>query len=145
METSTDAARDGKLLNTLYHWQRIERTAIETMDAIRLRTENPAIRQIVEIIRNDSAQHHRVQQFLIDSIAKEAVTISPEELSEIWEQVAAHDEAEKRTIALAKECLGESRSFVHTAILNYLLRDEEKHDHMLRELEVFKRNTNPSS
>jgi hypothetical protein len=145
MATPTDPAHEGKLLNALYHWQRLERDAIATMDSVRAKTRNPLIRLIMEIIRNDSVQHHRVQQFLIDAMTKEAVTVSPDELAEIWTQIEAHDEAEKQTIALAKECVGESRSFVHKAILNYLLRDEEKHDHILRELDAFKRNiTSPS-
>jgi rubrerythrin len=139
MATGTGPAREEKLLNTLHQWQHIEREAIETMDSIMSKTKNPLIRQIMEIIRNDSVQHHRVQQFLIDSITKEAVTLTPEELAEIWGQIEAHDEVEKKTIVLAKECMSESRSFVHKAILNYLLRDEEKHDHLLQELEVFKR------
>jgi rubrerythrin len=142
MATATGPAREEKLLNTLYHWQHIEREAIETMDSIMSKTKNPLIRQIMEIIRNDSVQHHRVQQFLIDSMTKEAVTLAPEELAEIWGQIEAHDEVEKKTIALAKECMSESRSVVHKAILSYLLRDEEKHDYILQELEVFKRKIN---
>ena len=31
------------------------------------RTDNLLVRQVMEIIRNDSVQHHRVQQFIIDS------------------------------------------------------------------------------
>lgn len=93
----------------------------------------------MEIIRNDSVQHHRVQQFLIDSITTQAVTLTPEELAEIWTDIEAHDETEKKVIGLAKECLAESRSLVHKALLNYLLRDEEKHDVILTELETFKK------
>ena len=139
MASATGPAREQKLLDTLTQWQHVEREAIETMDSIMNKTKNPLIRQFMEIIRNDSVQHHRVQQFLIDSMTKQAVTLTPEELGEIWEQIEAHDEVEKKTIAMAKECLAESRSIVQTSLLNYLLRDEEKHDVILQELEVFKR------
>jgi rubrerythrin len=130
--------REEKLLGTLREWQHIEREAIDTTTAIMETTKNPLIRQVMEIIRNDSVQHHRVQQFLIDSITIQAVTLTPEELAEIWERIEAHDAVEKKTIAMARECLGESRSLVQKAMLNYLLKDEEKHDHILQELEGFK-------
>ena len=31
--------------------------------------------------------HKKVQQFMIDSLEKEAVSLTPEELGEIWEHV----------------------------------------------------------
>ena len=67
------------------------------------KTDNLLIRQIMEIIRNDSVQHHRVQQFLIDSITKDPGHADPEELAEVWDQIEAHDELERQTIELAKE------------------------------------------
>ena len=130
--------REEKLLNTLKKWQHIEREAIDTTAAIMEKTQNPLIRQVMEIIRNDSVQHHRVQQFLIDSITTQAVTLTPEELAQIWGDIEAHDDVEKKVIAMAKECLEESHSRVHKALLSYLLRDEEKHDVILNELENFK-------
>ena len=51
--------------------RRIERKAIDSCAEIMEKTDNPLIRQIMEIIRNDSVQHHRVQQFIIDSLTKE--------------------------------------------------------------------------
>lgn len=139
MAKLTGPQREEKLLNTLKQWQHIEREAIDTTGAIMEKTKNPLIRQVMEIIRNDSVQHHRVQQFLIDSITTQAVTLTPEELAEIWGDIEAHDEVEKKVIGLAKECLTESRSLVHKALLSYLLRDEEKHDVILTELEGFKK------
>ncbi len=57
-------------IDVLRQWQGIERDAIETTAQIMEKTDNLLIRQIMEIIRNDSVQHHRVQQFLIDSITR---------------------------------------------------------------------------
>ena len=125
-------------IDVLRQWQGIERDAIETTAQIMEKTNNLLIRQIMEIIRNDSVQHHRVQQFLIDSITRTPVTLSPEELAEVWGQLEAHDELERQTIELAKELLEETTEPVHKVLLDYLLRDEEKHDTILGELEKFK-------
>ena len=64
-------------IDVLRQWQGIERDAIETTAQIMEKTDNLLIRQIMEIIRNDSVQHHRVQQFLIDSITRTPVTCRP--------------------------------------------------------------------
>ena len=94
----------------------------------------------MEIIRNDSVQHHRVQQFIIDSLTKQPISLSHEDLAKVWEEIEAHDEVERRTIEMAKECKEECRFFVQRALLTYLISDEEKHDLILKELDNFKRN-----
>jgi len=140
-------ARDKKLsgperlawtVDVLRQWQGIERDAIETTAQIMEKTDNLLIRQIMEIIRNDSVQHHRVQQFLIDSVTRTPITLSPEDLAEVWGQLEAHDELERQTIELAKELLEETTEPIHKVLLGYLLCDEEKHDTILGELEKFK-------
>jgi rubrerythrin len=132
-----------KLVGTLRQWQTIERQAVDSCASIMEKTENPLIRQMMEIIRNDSVQHHRVQQFLIDSLTKEQVRLTPEELGEIWDEITAHDEVERETIELAKELRKECRFFVQRALLDYLITDEEKHDQLLQSLEDFKKNLYP--
>lgn len=125
-------------IDVLRQWQGIERDAIETTAQIMEKTDNLLIRQIMEIIRNDSVQHHRVQQFLIDSMTKTPVSVSPEELAEVWGQIEAHDELERQTIELATNLKAESTDPVAKILLDYLLRDEQKHDTILGELEKFK-------
>ncbi len=130
-------------VDTLRHWQQLERQAIETTAELMEKTNNPLIRQILEIIRNDSVQHHRVQQFLIDSLTTTPVKLTPEELAEIWDALEAHDELERETIEIAKKLKEECRFFVQKALLEYLILDEEKHDHILGQLEDFKKNLYP--
>ena len=69
--------RIDNLVKTLRKWQGIERKSIDSCAEIMEKTDNPLIRQFMEIIRNDSVQHHRVQQFIIDSLTKEAVKLTP--------------------------------------------------------------------
>jgi hypothetical protein len=126
-------------IDVLRQWQGIERDAIETTAQIMEKTDNLLLRQILEIIRNDSVQHHRVQQFLIDSITRTPITLSPEDLAEVWGQIEAHDELERQTIALAKELKEQTTEPMHVILLDYLLRDEEKHDTLLMDLDAFKK------
>jgi hypothetical protein len=132
-----------ELVGTLRKWQGIERKAIDSCAEIMEKTENSLIRQIMEIIRNDSVQHHRVQQFIIDSMTKEPVRLTPEELGQVWDEITAHDEVERETIEIAKKLKEECRFFVQRALLDYLIVDEEKHDQLLQSLEDFKKNLYP--
>ena len=143
MSNAKGPARIEKLVETLRKWQGIERKSIESCAEIMEKTDNLLIRQFMEIIRNDSVQHHRVQQFLIDSLIKETVKLTPEELGEVWDEITAHDQVERETIEMAKECRNECRFFVQRALLDYLIADEEKHDQLLSSLEDFKKNIYP--
>ena len=138
-ERKSGPERTEHWVEVLRQWQGIERDAIETTSQIMEKTDNLLIRQIMEIIRNDSVQHHRVQQFIIDSMTRTAVTLSPDDLAEIWGQIEAHDELERQTIELAKELLEDSTEPVQQILLKYLLVDEQKHDEILGQLEEFKK------
>jgi len=131
--------RIAEAIDILRHWQAIERDAIETSATIMEKTDNLLIRQVMEIIRNDSVQHHRVQQFLIDTMTKAPVKLSSEELAEIWGEIEAHDELERETIALARKLKESTTDPVQKILLDYLLADETKHDTILGELDEFKK------
>jgi hypothetical protein len=93
----------------------------------------------MEIIRNDSVQHHRVQQFIIDLMTREAVQMSPGDMGEVWTKLEEHDELERRTIEMAKKLKEKTTDPVAALLLDYLIRDEQKHDTLLMELEALKR------
>ncbi len=142
-DKKTGPERVEHTIQVLRDWQQLEREAIENTAEIMEKTGNPLIRQFMEIIRNDSVQHHRVQQFIIDSLTTTPVTLTPEDLAEVWDAITAHDEVERKTIELAKELKEECRFFVQKALLEYLIIDEEKHDHLLGMLEEFKKKLYP--
>jgi len=131
------------MVNLLKDWQKIEKDSVEHCGKIMDRTKNPLVRQIMEILRNDSTQHHRVQQFLIDSLTKSAITLTPEELSDIWKELEAHDKMEKETIKIAQKLKRDCRFFVQRALLDYLITDEQKHDALFEKLDEFKRQMSP--
>ena len=127
-----------EMFDVLRQWQGLERQAMNDTAEIMEQTKSPLIRMVMEIIRHDSLMHHRVQQFLNDSITKESVTVTREDIGEIWEKIQAHDKMEKKTIAMAEGLKKKSWNPVHTMLLDYLLRDETKHDTMLEQLDNMK-------
>ena len=112
------------------------------LDDIADRTRNPVLRLVMEIIRRDSAMHHRVQQFVIDSVEKEAVSLRVEDLEAVWSGIEAHIEAERETARLAadaKQALAGTKDVVQQYLLAYLEADEKKHDELLEGLNLIKR------
>jgi len=127
------------MVKVLRGWQALERKAMSDTAEVMEKTHSPLIRMIMAIIRHDSLMHHQVQQFLIDSVTEEAVTISREDVAEIWSAIEEHDRLEKKTIELATELKEKAWSPVHKQLLDYLLEDESKHDRLLGQLNDIKR------
>jgi hypothetical protein len=127
-----------QLVKTLKKWQVIEDKAVKSTKEIMTKTKNPIVKHIMEIIHQDSAMHKRIQQLIIDSFEKQAITLTPEELGDVWEMVEEHIELEKETIRLAEESRKNSKNFVVRYLLGYLMIDEQKHNEVLRQMEDIK-------
>ncbi len=138
MSKSTGPERVQNMVKVLQQWQAIERKSMDDTAAIMEDTRNPLVRMIMEIIRHDSLMHHRVQQFLVDSVTQEDVTVTREDVAEVWEKIEAHDKMERKTIEMAEQLKEQAWSPVHKQLLDYLLTDERKHDALLIQLEEIK-------
>jgi len=134
-----------EMVDVLRTWQGLERQAMNDTAEIMEKTTSPLIRVLMEIIRHDSLMHHRVQQFLIDSVTKDAVTVTREDIAHVWDQIEAHDRQEKKTIQMAEELRKKAWSPVHKLLLDYLLREEGKHDSLIAQLDGLKKDLSRSS
>lgn len=135
-----------KLIETMKKWQKIENAAVTQTGKIMEETEHPLIRLVAEIIQRDSNIHHRVQQTIIDSLDRESINISHDDLAGVWESIAKHIAIEKKTIELAHDALESlkgTKTPVQQYLVSYLLTDEEKHDKLLSDLELLKKGMYP--
>lgn len=143
---STKEAQE-KILANMKKWMKIENAAVASTGRIIEETENPIVRLVMEIIQRDSQMHHRVQELIADSLESKAVALSPDEIGKVWGAIEKHIEIEKKTIELAKEsidAIGKNKGMlVQRYLLEYLLKDEEKHDEVLSNLENIKKNMYP--
>ncbi len=131
-----------RLVEILASWQQIENRSIAQCGDIADRTRNPVLRLVMEIIRRDSAMHHRVQQFVADSIEKEPVSLRVEDLEAVWGALEAHIQSERETaklVAQAQQALAGTQDVVPQYLLAYLAADEKKHDELLEGLALMKR------
>jgi len=125
---------DKTLVTTLKKWQKIEEESIASIGKNLKEIKNPLVKQIFQIIAHDSAMHKKVQQFIIDTLEKKALTLTPEELAEIGTTLESHIELERETVELGNTAKSASRNFIHKYLINYLLVDERKHDDLLEQL-----------
>ena len=84
-----------KLVSNMKKWQKLEDATILQTSEIISKTDNPVIRIIMEIIRSDSLNHHRVQSLISETIER-GITVNPDELMEIWGLIERHREMEKK-------------------------------------------------
>jgi len=132
-------------LSRIREWQALEDRAISGARDLVAKTSNPLIKIIMELIAHDSEKHRLVQQMIIDSLTRQSVHVSPDELGALLDGLNRHVEAEKEALCFAEEALRESELFVIRFLLSYLVEDEKKHHNLLCRLEDFKRNQIESS
>ena len=129
-----------KLVGAMKDWQKLETSTIAHTASTIAKTENPLIRLVMEIIQRDSNVHHRVQQIIIDSLEKESVPISPDDLDAVWSMVEEHIKLERKTIEIARASLDALKdkkgNVLQAYLLTYLQEDETKHENLLSNLDT---------
>jgi len=126
------------LLNNMHTWQKVENASIASTGRVMEKTPNPIIRLVMEIIQRDSQMHYRVQGWIADSLEGKVVSLTPDEVGEVWEMIEDHINLERKTLELAEQALeaikGSKGMLVQAYLLQYLLEDEQKHNHLLDSL-----------
>lgn len=92
----------------------------------------------MEISKRDSEKHKIMQQFVIDTLTKEAIYLTPQELIPLADVLDRHIQAEAKSMGLANACAIESRNYFVDFIVSALTDDEVKHHNMLRTLDHIK-------
>ena len=135
-----------KLIADMRKWQKIEDASVSSTAAVIQKTSNPLIRTVMEIIQRDSMMHYRVQGLIADSYDRFPVTLEPEELADVWGAIENHIAIEKKMVGAVRETLEAvkgKKMVVAEYLLNYLKRDEDKHDELLADLEKVKKGMYP--
>ena len=135
------------IVKNMKKWQKIENASVSSTGKIIEQTENPIVRLVMEIIQRDSQMHYRVQELIIDSLVSKVITLTPDEVGKVWSSIEKHIELEKETVRLAEESLkalkGNKGMIVQKYLIEYLLKDEEKHNEILANLEAVKKDMYP--
>ncbi len=126
-----------ELVANMREWQKIENRGIVSTSQIIEQSRNPLVRLVMEIIQRDSQMHYRVQELIADSLESKAIELNVDEMALLTEMIEKHLALEQRTIELAKESLEKMNGrgmAIQTYLIEYLLKDEEKHNEILQNL-----------
>ena len=135
------------IITNMTKWQKIEKAAVSSTGKIIEATDNPVVALVAEVIQRDSTMHEKVQAFIQGSLESTVVTLTPDELGKVWGFIEKHIAIEKETVNIAEDSLsavrGKKGMLIQQYLLEYLLKDEEKHDQVLADLENIKKNMYP--
>jgi hypothetical protein len=135
-----------QIVGNMRRWQKIENASVASTGNVIEKTENPIVRLVMEIIQRDSQMHYRVQEMIADSLESKTISLTPEELAEVWTMIEKHIELEKNTVRFANDALQTLRGrkmVVQEYLLDYLLIDEQKHNRILETLGTIKKGMYP--
>ena len=135
-----------QIVQNMQEWKKIENASVASTGKVIEKTENPIVSIIMEIIQRDSQMHYRIQELIIDTLEKSTVSLTPEELGDVWDLIEKHIDLEKKTIELAKDSLEALRGrkmVIQEYLLDYLRIDEEKHNEVLKTLSTIKKGMYP--
>jgi hypothetical protein len=135
-----------KIVQNMRQWQAIENASVASTGMVIEKTDNPILRIIMEIIQRDSQMHYRIQELIADSLETKTLSLTPEELGDVWDLVEKHIQLEKKTVEMAiesLEALKGRKMVVQEYLLDYLRIDEEKHNKVLETLSTIKKGMYP--
>jgi gamma-glutamyl phosphate reductase len=135
-----------KIIDNMRRWQKIENASISSTGHVMERTKNPLVRLVMEIIQRDSQMHYHVQEFIAESLESKTISLTPEELNDVWTMIEEHIQLEEKSVELANEAIQALRGrkmVVQEYLLDYLRMDEQKHDKILETLSTIKKGMYP--
>ena len=97
-----------QLVANMQRWQKIEDASVASTGRVIEKTSNPLLRLVMEIIQRDSQMHFRIQELIADSLTTKSVTLTPEDLAEVWDLIEGHIRIEKSTVEMGEEALSSS-------------------------------------
>ena len=135
-----------EIISNMKSWQKTEDATIALTGQVMEKTDNPVVRMVMEIIQRDSQMHYNIQEWIADSLKDKTVSLTPEEIGNVWKLIERHIEIEKKSVEFAEQAIqalkGKSM-VIQSYLLNYLLEDEKKHNNLLNNLENIKKGMHP--
>jgi hypothetical protein len=142
---STKAIQE-KMIDNMRRWQKIENASVSSTGHVMEKTKNPVVRLVMEIIQRDSQMHYHVQELIAESLESKTISLTPEELRDVWSMIEDHIQLEEKSVELANEAikaLKGKKMVVQEYLLDYLLTDEQKHNKILETLGTIKKGMYP--
>jgi hypothetical protein len=127
-----------RIVSTIRDWGLLERESSESIEQVKARCSNPLVFLVMDIIENDSRLHKRLQEFIINALEHEPLTLSPDEVDELIGLIHKHARLKARMVEKVESTMEMTKDKslgIQEFLLKTLLADEKKHKEMLEGIE----------
>ena len=135
MKTEKLQANKEAIIGKIEDWRSVEDRNIEYATTAISKTKNPLTRTMLQAMKLEAEKRRLIQQMILDSMEKEAVNLSPDELGELSGHLNRHMETEEEAALLGKEAFEKSELAVPRYLLSYLIDDLQRHNGLLRQFD----------
>ncbi len=135
MKTEKLQSKYEDIVGKIVEWQAVEDKNIEYATREIPKAKNPLTKTILQALKLEAEKRRLIQQMIIDSIEKEAVNLSPDELGELSGHLNRHVETEEEAALLGKEAFEKGELAVPRYLISYLIDDLKRHNGLLRQFD----------
>jgi hypothetical protein len=127
------SAKNSQLTKLIRSWIRIEENIIEATNEKLDGLKDSLLKTFIECIRDDSKRHRELLNLAINDIGGKDL-LTEEDKGVLEDFINQHVHIEQEAVEIAEASLKLTSSPAVRLILDYLLLDEKKHDHLMFEL-----------
>jgi hypothetical protein len=135
-----------RIVSMMKDWESLEKLSAKSIEEVKAKCGNPLICLIMDIIENDAGVHERLQQFVISSLEKKPIDLSPDEIGEVIALIRKHSQLKDEMIQKTEELLNQLKDkslSVQKFLLKTIVADEKKHRSMLEAIEEIRKGLYP--
>lgn len=128
-----------RIVSTIRDWGLLEQESSESIEQVKAKCSNPLVFLIMDIIENDARLHKRLQEFIVNSLEHNPLTLSPDEVDEVIGLIHDHTRLKSRMVEKVEKTLEMTKDkslSIQVFLLKTLLADEKKHKEMLEGIET---------
>ena len=123
-------------------WIELEDLTVKSCETIMKKSSSIVVKAMMNAIKMDSQKHKDLLGVVLQCVDG-TVTLTPEELEMLSSLLEGHTKIEMDAINMAERAITDSKHFVVTHILKYILDDERKHFAIATDLNSFKAHMYP--
>jgi hypothetical protein len=135
VEMKKSKGDSGDLLDLMVEWQDIETGNILYAKEALPKAKNPLTKTMLKVIRLEAEKNSLIQQMIVESIRKEAVHLSPEDLGTLSGHLNRYIEAEEKVLSHAETAMEKHETFVPRSLLSFLVSDLKQQNCLLRQFD----------
>jgi hypothetical protein len=127
-----------RIVSTIRDWGLLEQESSEYIERVKAKCSNPLVFLVMDIIENDARLHKRLQEFIVNTLEHEPLTLSPDEVDDVIGLMRSHTRLKARMVEKVEntmEMTKDKSMGIQKFLLKTLLADEKKHQEMLEGIE----------